>query len=130
MELSITILKDKDKNRLLDGSGIALEATTLDPITRIGADQEIAHYLNHVFPLEMITQWIHPPLSAKPQMTKNARNTEKPVNASNAGNKATLFAIVPIKRHMLVQLTLFKSKMTTNRSSLKLLLHLHLSLRE
>ena len=130
MELLITILKDKDKDKLLDGSGIALEATTLDPITRTGTDQEIAHHLDHVSPLKMITRWIHPLLSAKPQTTKNTRNTEKPVNALNAENKATSFTIVPIKRHVLVQLALFKLKMMTNRLSLKLPLHLCLLLRE
>jgi len=130
MELSITVLKDKDRDKLLDGSGVALEAITPDPITRTGADQEIAHHLDHVFPLEMIMLWIHPPLSVKPQTTKNTRNTERPVDALNVENKATSFVIVPTKRHMLVQLVLFKSKMMTNRLSLKPLLHPHLLLRE
>jgi len=124
------ILKDKDKDKLLDGSGIALEATTLDLTTRTGADQEIVHHLDHAFPLETIMQWIRLPLFAKPQTTKNVRNTERLADASNAESKATLSAIVPIKRHELVQLALFKSKMTTNRSPPKHLPHLCLLLRE
>ena len=83
-----TILKDKDKDKLLDGSGIALEATTPDPTIRTGADQEIAHLLDHVFPLEMTTLWILPLSSARLQMTKNARNTERQADASNVENKA------------------------------------------
>jgi len=125
-----TILKDKDKDKLLDGSGIAQEAITLDPTIRTGADQEIAHHLNHAFPLEMITLWIRLPLSAKPQTTRNVRNTKRLADASNAGSKATLFVIVPIKRHALEQLVLFKSKMTTNQLSPKLLPHLCLLLHE
>ena len=89
MEPSTIILKDKDKDRLLDGSGIALEATTLDPTTRTGADQEIAHHLNHIFLLEMTMPWTLLRLSAKLQTTKNARNTGRQVDASNVESKAT-----------------------------------------
>jgi len=89
MELSTIILKDKDKDKLLDRSGITLEATIPDPTIRTGADQEIAHLLNHVFPLEMTTLWILPLSSTKLQMTKNVRNIEKRVDASNVESKAT-----------------------------------------
>ena len=93
-----TILKDKNRDRLPDGSGAAL-----DPTTRTGADQEIAYnLLDHVFLLEMITLWIHLLSSAKLQMTKNMRNTIRQVNALNVENKVTLFVIVPTKRHVLV----------------------------
>ena len=116
MEPSIpAILKDKDKGKTLDGSGIALEATTLDPTTRTGVDQEIAYLPDHVSLLRMIMLWILPPLSIKQQMTKNMRNTERRVDASNVENKATLFAIVPTKRHVLAQLTLSKLKTTRNQ---------------
>jgi len=81
--------KDKDKGKLLDGSGVALETTTPDPTIRTGADQEIAHLLDHVFPLEMTTLWTLPLSSAKLQMTKNAKNTERWADASNVGSKAT-----------------------------------------
>jgi len=125
MEPSIpAILKDKDKGKTLDGSGIALEATTLDPTIRTGTDQEIMHHLDHASLLKMIMQWIHPPLSAKLQTRKNMRNTERLADASNAESKATLFTIVPTKRHALVQLILFKLKMTTSQSSPKPLPHL------
>jgi len=130
MELSITALKDKDRDKPLDRSGIALEATIPDLTIRTGTDQKIAYHLDLVFLPKMITLWICLPLSVKPQTTKNARNTKRLADASNAGSKATLFAIVPIKRHTLAQLALFKSKMTTNWLSLKLPPHLHLSLRE
>jgi len=123
-------LKDKDKGRTLDGSGIALEATTPDLTTKTGADQEIAHHLDHAFPLKMIMRWICPPLSAKPQTTKNMKNIKRPADASNAESKATSFATVQIKRRMLVQLALFKLKMTTNWLSQKPLLHLRPSLCE
>ena len=126
----LVVLKDKDRDKLLDGSGITLEATTPDPTIRIGADQEIAHLLNHIFLLKMIMLWILLPLSTKLQMTKNVRSIERRADALNVESKAILFAIVPIKRHALVQLALFKSKMTTNQLSLKPLPHLHLSLRE
>jgi len=126
----ITVLKDKDKGRTLDGSGVALEATTPDPTIRTGTDQEVAHHLDHAFPLKTIMPWIYPPLSAKPQTTRNARNTERPANALNVESKATLSAIVPTKRCALVQLAPFKSKMTTNQSSPKLLPHPHLLLHE
>ena len=50
-------LKDKDKGKTWDRSGIALEATTQDLTIKIGTDQEIAHNpLNHVFLPKMITQ--------------------------------------------------------------------------
>jgi len=128
MEPSITVLKDKDKDKLLDGFGVTLEATTLDPIIRIGADQEIAHLLDHVSLLGMIMPWILLLSSAKPPMTKSAKNTKRQVDASNVESKVTLFAIVPTKRHALEQLVLFKSKMTINQSLPKLPPHLHLSL--
>jgi len=92
-------------------------------------DQEIVHLLNHVFLLEMIMPWILPPLSAKLQMTKNVRSTERQVDASNVENKVTLFAIVPTKRHTLVQLAPFKLKTMRNQSPPKLP-HLCLSLCE
>ena len=120
--------KDKDKGKLLDGFGVAWEATTLDSTIKTGADQDIMHHLDHAFPLETIMLWIHLPLSEKPQMTRNTKNTERPADALNAENKAILFAIVPIKRRALVQLAPFKSKMMTNRLSLKFLPHLRLSL--
>jgi len=127
-EPSTTILKDKDKDKLLDGSGVTLEATIPDPTIRIGADQEIAHLLNHVFLLKMITPWILPPLSAKQQTTKNVRNTKRRVDASNVENKATLFAIIPTKRHTLAQLAPSKLKTTRNQPLLNPPPHLHLSL--
>jgi len=65
MELSTIVLKDKDKDKLLDGSGVALEATTPDPTTRTGVDQEIAYLPDHVSLLRMIMLWILPPSSAK-----------------------------------------------------------------
>ena len=53
---AVIVLKDKDRGRPLDGSGAALEATTLVPTTRTGADQEIMHNLpNHIFLPKMIT---------------------------------------------------------------------------
>ena len=105
---AIITSKDKAKDRLLDGSGVALEATTLVLITRTGMDKEIAHNPpDHIFLSEMITPWIHLLLSAKPQTTKNARSTARQANASNVGSKATLSAVAPIKRHVLKQLTLF-----------------------
>jgi len=57
MALPVAIApKDKDKDKLLDGSGAALEAITQAPTTRTGMDQEIAHNpLDHVFPPETIT---------------------------------------------------------------------------
>ena len=124
--LILVVLKDKDRDKPLDGSGIALEATSLDLTIRTGADQEIAHHLDLVFLLEMTMPWICPPSSIKPQTTKNTKNTKRLVNASNVGSKATLFMTVPIKRHMLVQLALFKSKTMTNQLSLKLPPHLRL----
>jgi len=81
--------RDKDKGKLLDRFGVALEATTPDPTIRTGADQEIVHLLDHVFPLEMTTLWTLPLSSAKLQMTKNARNTERWADASNVESKAT-----------------------------------------
>jgi len=125
---SSIVPKDKDKGKLLDGSGVALEATIPDPTIRTGTDQEIMHPLNHVFPLEMITQWILLPSSAKPQMTKNARNTERLVDASNVESKVTLSATALTKRHMLELPAQYKLKITINRSLLKLLPHLHLLL--
>jgi len=130
MGLSITVPKDKDKDKLLDGSGVTLEATIPDPTIRIGADQEIAHLLDHIFLLETIMPWILLPLSVKQQTTRNTRNTERQVDALNVESKATLFAIVLTKRHALVQLAPSKSKMTRNQLPPKLLLHLRLSLRE
>jgi len=131
MELSIPITsKDKGKDKPLDGSGIALVATTPDLTIRIGTDQEIAHnLLDHVFPFKMIMLWICPLLSAKPQMTKNTKSTERQADALNVENKATLSATVLIKRHMLVQSALSKLKMTTDQL-FPTLLQLHLSLRE
>jgi len=130
MEPSIIILKDKDRDKPLAGSGVTLEATIPDLTIRTGTDQEIMHHLDLVFLLEMIMPWIRLPLSIKPQMTRNARNTERLADASNAGSKATLFVTAPIKRHALVQLALFKLKMTTNQLSLKLPPHLCPSLHE
>jgi len=124
------ILKDKDRDKPLDGSGVALEVTIPDLTIRTGVDQKIVHHLDLIFLLKMIMPWICLPLSVKPQTTRNVRNTERLADALNMESKATLFAIVPIKRHALVQLTLFKSKRTTNRSSPKLLPHLHLLLCE
>jgi len=89
MELSTTELKGKDRDKPLDGSGVALEATIPDSTTRTGADQEIVHLLNHIFPLEMTMLWTLPLSSAKLQMTKNVRNTERWVDASNVESKAT-----------------------------------------
>ena len=90
MGLSIlVVLKDKDKGKTLDRFGIALEATTLDLTTRIGADQEIMHLLDHAFLLKMITLWICLPLSARPQMIKNARSIKRLVDALNAESKVT-----------------------------------------
>jgi len=77
MGLSTIVLKDKNKDKLLDGSGVALEATILDPTIRTGTDQGIAHLLDHVFPLEMTMLWTLPLSSIRLQMTKNARNTER-----------------------------------------------------
>ena len=128
MGLLIIVPKDKDRDKLLDGSGVALEATILDPIIRIGADQEIVHLLDHVFPLKMIMLWIPPPLSAKQQTTKNVRSTERWVDALNVENKAILFATVLIKRHALTQLVLSKSKTTRNPPLLSPPPHLCLSL--
>jgi len=131
MGLSIpVVLKDKDKGKTLDGFGVALEAITLDPTTRTGADQEIMHLLDHIFLLEMIMLWIRPPLFAKPRMIKNARSTKRLADASNAGSKATSSAIVPTRKYVLVQLALYKSKMMTNRSSLTPHLQLRLLLRK
>ena len=95
----IIVPKDKDKDKTLDGFGVAPEATTLDLTTRTGADQEIVHYLDHVFLLEMITQWICPLLSAKPRTTKNKRNTAKLVDALNAESKAISSTIVPTRKY-------------------------------
>ena len=103
-----TIPKDKDKDKLLDGSGIALEAITPDPIIRIGADQKIAHHPDHVFLLEMTMLWILLWLSAKLQMTKNVRNTARQANALNVESRDILFATVLTRRHVLVQLVQFK----------------------
>ena len=89
MECSTIVPKDKDKGKLLVGSGIALEATTPDPTIRTGADQEITHLLNHVFPLKMTMLWILPLSSAKPQTTKNTRNIGRRANALNVESKAT-----------------------------------------
>ena len=89
MERSITVPKDKDKDKLLDGSGTALEAITPDPIIRTGVDQEITHLPNCVFPLETTMLWILLLSFAKPQMTKNARSTKRRANASNVESKAT-----------------------------------------
>ena len=86
---STIALKDKDKGKLLVGSGIALEATIPDPTIRTSADQEIVHLLDHVFPLEMTMPWILPLSSVKPQTTKNVKNTERWADASNVENKAT-----------------------------------------
>ena len=128
---TVIILKDKDRDKPLDGSGVTLVATTQDLTIRTGADQEIAHNpLDHVFLLKMIMPWICLLLSTKLQMTKNVRNTEKLADALNAESKATSFAIVPTKRCMLIQLTLFKSKMMTNWLSLRPLPHLRLLLRK
>ena len=125
MEPSIlVILKDKDRDKTLDGSGVVLEATIPDPTIRTGADQEIAHCLDHIFPLKMTMQWTLLLSFAKLQMTKNARNTERQADVSNVENRATWFVTVPIKRHTLKQLAPFKSKMTRNQPLPKLLPHL------
>jgi len=89
MGLSTIVLKDKDKDKLLDGSGVALEATILDLTIRTGADQGIAYLLDHVFPLEMTMLWTLLLSSIRLQMTKNARNTERRADASNMESKAT-----------------------------------------
>jgi len=86
---STIALKDKDKGKLLVGSGVALEATIPDPTIRIGADQEIVHLLDHIFPLEMTMLWTLPLSSIKPQTTKNARNTRRQADALNVESKAT-----------------------------------------
>ena len=113
--LQVIDLKGKDKDKLLDGSGVALVATTKDLTTRTGADQEIAHNpLDHIFPLEMTMQWIHPRLSVKQPMTKNAKNIERLVDASNAENKATSLAIVLTRNPVFARLVLSKFKMTMN----------------
>ena len=126
MGLSIlVVLKNKDRGKPLDGSGVALEATTLDPTIRTGADQEIVHLLNHVSLLEMITPWILPLLSTRLQTTKNAKNTERQADVSNVGNKVILFVIVLTKRHAFI---LFKLKTMRNQPLPKLLPHLCLSL--
>ena len=88
MGLSTIVPKDKDKGKLLDGSGITLEAITLDPTIRTGVDQEIAHHLDHIFPLKMIMLWILLLSSTKLQMTKNTRNTERQADALNVESKA------------------------------------------
>jgi len=88
MERSIPVPKDKDKDKLLDGFGVALEAITPDPTIRIGVDQEIVHLPDRVFLLEMTMLWIHLLSFVKPQMTKNTRNTERWADASNVENKA------------------------------------------
>jgi len=56
MELPAVIApKDRDRDRLLDRSGIALVATTLVPTTKTGVDKEIAHNLpDHIFLPKMI----------------------------------------------------------------------------
>ena len=116
MELLQAIdLKDKDKGKLLDGSGVALVATTKDLTIRIGVDQEIAHNpLDHVFPLEMTMLWIRPLSSAKRPMTRNARNIARPVDALNAENKVISFAIAPTKSLAFAQLALSRFKMKMN----------------
>ena len=49
--------KGKDRDKLLDGSGVALVATIKGPTTRTGADQEIAYNPpDHVFLLKMTMQ--------------------------------------------------------------------------
>ena len=130
MGLSTIVSKDKDKGKLLVGSGVALEATILDPTIKTGTDQEIVHLLNHVSPPEITMLWILLLSSARLQMTKNVRNTKRWADALNVGSKVTLFAIVPTKRHVLELLALFKSKMTTSWSSPKLPPHPYLSLRK
>ena len=108
-------LKDKDKDKLLDGSGVALVATTKDLTTRTGADQEIAHNpLDRVFPLEMTMQWICPQSSARRPMTKNAKNAKKLADASNVESKAILFAIVQTKSLVFVRLALSRFKTIMN----------------
>jgi len=89
MERLITVPKDKDKDKLLDGSGVVLEAIIPDPIIRTGVDQEIVHLLDHIFPLKMIMLWTLPLLSAKPQTTKNVKNIGRRADALNVENKAT-----------------------------------------
>jgi len=123
--LVVIIPKDKDRDKTLDGSGVALVAITLVPTIKTGVDQEIVHNPpDHVFLPKMITPWIHPLLSVKPQMIKNMRSTARWANALNVESKATLSVTAPIKRHVLVQLAPFKLKMTTNRLSLTLSLQL------
>jgi len=122
--LTPAILKDKDRDKTLDRSGVTLEATIPDPTIRTGVDQEIAHPLDHVFLLEMITLWILLPLSTKLQMTKNAKNTKRRVDALNVESKVTLSVIVPIKRRALIQLVPFKLKTMTNQLFPKPLPHL------
>ena len=130
MERSITAPKDKDKDKLPDGFGVALEAITPDPIIRTGVDQEIAHLPDRVFPPETTMLWILLLSFAKPQMTKNTRSTKRRADASNVESKAISFATVPIKRHVLEQLAPFKSKTTRNQPFPKFPPHLRLSLRE
>jgi len=122
--LTPAVLKDKDRDKTLDRSGVTLEATIPDPTIRTGVDQEITHPLDHVFLLKMIMLWILLPLSAKLQMTKNAKNTKRWVDASNVESKVTSSMIVPIKRHALIQLVPFKSKTMTNQLFPKPLPHL------
>jgi len=130
MELSIIVLKDKDKGKLLDGSGVALEAITLGPTIRTGADQEIKHLLNHVFPPEMTMLWTLPLSSAKLQMTKNVRSTRRQADALNVESKAILFAIVLTRRHALAQFAPSKLKTTRNQPLPSPPPHLRLLLRE
>ena len=108
MEPSTTVLKDKGKGKTLDGFGVALEATTLDPTTKTGTEQEITHHLDYVSLLKMIMPWIHPLSSAKLRMTKNARNTAKRADALNVESRDILFATVLTRKHALVQLVQFK----------------------
>ena len=72
----VIALKDKDRDKLLDGSGITLEATTKAPTIRTGMDQGIAHNpLDHIFLPKMTMQWTCPLSSIKQPMTKNAKST-------------------------------------------------------
>ena len=112
MELLPLDLKDKDRDKLQDGFGVALVATTKGLITKIGADLEIAYNpLDHVFPLKMTMQWTHPLSSAKRPMTKNMKNIAKQADTLNVGSKAILFAIAQTRNLAFAQLVLSKSKM-------------------
>ena len=113
--LQATDLKDKDRDKLLGGSGVALVATTKDLTTRIGADQEIAHNpLDHAFLLEMTMPWILPRSSVRQPTTKNEKNIAKQADALNVESKVTSSAIVLTKSLALARLALSRFKTIMN----------------